>query len=251
MSIVLKENEWAEKMIISSDLGKKPSETLRRIARFYLDKGFPVSDVRRKLEAFIIQCNPVASLPKWSSTIEYAINKASKYEAINIDHICISDNEMKKIDSLDKKQSRRLAFTLLCLAKYWHIVIPNGDYWVNNKDTEIMAMANINTSIKRQTLLYSELNSQGMIQFSKKVDNTNVRVCFIEEGQTVMEIKDFRNLGYQYLMFHNEPYFKCENCGIVTKLRNPKVGRKQRYCEKCATDIAIRQKVNSTMRKVF
>ena len=251
MSIVLKENEWAEKMIISSDLGKKPSETLRRIARFYLDKGFPVSDVRRKLEAFIIQCNPVASLPKWSSTIEYAINKASKYEAINIDHICISDNEMKKIDSLDKKQSRRLAFTLLCLAKYWHVVIPNGDYWVNNKDTEIMAMANINTSIKRQTLLYSELNSQGMIQFSKKVDNTNVRVCFIEDGQTAMEIKDFRNLGYQYLMFHNEPYFECENCGIVTKLRNPKVGRKQRYCEKCATDIAIRQKVNSTMRKVF
>ena len=75
MSIVLKENEWAEKMIISSELGKKPSETLRRVARFYLDKGFPISDVRRKLEAFIIQCNPVASLPKWSTTIEYAINK--------------------------------------------------------------------------------------------------------------------------------------------------------------------------------
>ena len=35
MSIVLKENDWAEKMIQSKSLGKKPSETLRRVARYY------------------------------------------------------------------------------------------------------------------------------------------------------------------------------------------------------------------------
>ena len=40
MSIVLKENDWAEKMIQSKSLGKKPSETLRRIARYYIDNGY-------------------------------------------------------------------------------------------------------------------------------------------------------------------------------------------------------------------
>ena len=39
MSIVLKENDWAEKMIQSKSLGKKPSETLRRVARYYIDSG--------------------------------------------------------------------------------------------------------------------------------------------------------------------------------------------------------------------
>lgn len=248
MSIVLNENEWAEEMIKSRDLGKKPSETLRRVARFYLDKGFPPANVRKKMELFLIQCDPVASLPKWSDIIDYALKKAKEYEAIDIKHLYITDKEMKTIDNLDGKQLRRLAFTLLCLAKYWHEVQPNSDYWVNNKDTEIMSMANVNTSLKRQGTMYWTLNNLGLVQFSKKVDNTNIRVCYVQDGEPVMDIHDFRNLGYQYLMYHGEPYFTCQHCGIVTKLNNPKIGRKQVYCKKCAAEIAVQQRVNSAMK---
>lgn len=57
MSIVLKENDWAENMINECNMGKKPSETLRRIARYYLDKGFSKSQTRKKLMEFYIQCD--------------------------------------------------------------------------------------------------------------------------------------------------------------------------------------------------
>ena len=249
MTVVLKENEWAHDMIQSSDLGKKPSETLRRVARYYLDNGGSPMDARKRLDSFLIRCEPTSSLPKWSDALDYAVSRAVKYESIDIDSIDITDAEMRKIDSLDGKQIKRLAFTLLCLAKYWKIVIPGGDYWVNNKDTEIMTLANINTSIKRQGLMYWTLREAGMVQFSKKVDNTNVKVCFVEDGEVVLHITDFRNLGYQYLMYHGEPYFVCANCGITAKLDNPGVGRKQRYCKKCAAEIAMQQKINSAMRR--
>lgn len=249
MTVVLKENEWAHDMIRSSDLGKKPSETLRRVARYYLDNGCSRIDTRKRLDSFLIRCEPTSSLTKWSNILDYAVNKAEKYESIDIDSIDITDSEMHRIDALNGKQIKRLAFTLLCLAKYWKAVIPDGDYWINNKDTEIMALANINTSIKRQGLMYWTLREAGMVQFSKKVDNTNVKVCFVEEGEVVLHINDFRNLGYQYLMYHGEPYFECANCGIIAKLDNPGVGRKQRYCKKCAAEIAIQQKINSAMRR--
>lgn len=249
MTVVLKENEWAQDMIRSSDLGKKPSETLRRVARYYLDKGCSAADARKRLDSFLIRCEPTSSLPKWSDALDYAVSRAAKYESIDIDSINITDTEMRRIDALDGKQIKRLAFTLLCLAKYWKIVIPDGDYWVNNKDTEIMALANINTSVKRQGLMYWTLREAGMVQFSKKVDNTNVKVCFVEDGEVVLHITDFRNLGYQYLMYHGEPYFVCANCGITAKLDNPGVGRKQRYCKKCAAEIAMQQKINSAMRR--
>lgn len=249
MTVVLKENEWAQDMIRSSDLGKKPSETLRRVARYYLDKGCSTADTRKRLDSFLIRCEPTSSLPKWSDALDYAVSRAAKYESIDIDSINITDTEMRRIDALDGKQIKRLAFTLLCLAKYWKIVIPDGDYWVNNKDTEIMALANINTSVKRQGLMYWTLREAGMVQFSKKVDNTNVKVCFVEDGEVVLHITDFRNLGYQYLMYHGEPYFVCANCGITAKLDNPGVGRKQRYCKKCAAEIAMQQKINSAMRR--
>lgn len=248
MSIVLREHEWAENMIKSKSLGKKPSETLSRVARYYIDKGYSKKNTRNFLDTFLIQCEPTSSLPKWSDALDYALNHALKYKAINIEGIDISKPEMDKIDSLEGKQIKRLAFTLLCLAKYWKIVSPLGDYWVNNKDNEIMAMANINTSIRRQGMMYWSLRECGMIQFSRKVDNTNVRVCFVEDGDVAMHITDFRNLGYQYLKYHGEPYFECENCGLTSKINNPNKGRRQKYCRECAVAINTQQRVNSVMR---
>lgn len=250
MTIVLNEHEWAEEMINSRSLGKKPYETLCRVAKYYIDKNYSKKDVRSMLDTFLLQCEPTASLPKWSETLDYAVNRALKYDAVQIENICISKNEMEIIDKLDGTQLKRLAFTLLCLSKYWDIVNPNGDHWVNNKDSEIMRMANINTSIKRQSLLYHTLNEKGLIQFSKKIDNTNVRVCFVDNTDDIaIKVCDFRNLGYQYLKYHGEPYFECQNCGVTTKFNNPVKGAKQKYCKECAVEVAMKQRINSVMRQ--
>ena len=250
MSVVLRENDWAASMIQANSLGKKPSETLRRVARFYMDTYNINQDAaRKKLDLFLLQCDPTSSLPKWSDALDYAVSRACKYPAINIDHISVSKNEVEKIDSLEGKQIRRLAFTLLCLAKYWNIVTRKEDGWVNSKDNEIMSMANINTSIKRQSLMFGKLNELGMIQFSKKVDNTNVKVCFMEDVEEAIRIYDFRNLGYQYLMYHGEPYFTCENCGITTKVNDRGNRRRQKYCPECAAIIKMKQNIESVMRR--
>ena len=119
-----------------------------------------------------------------------------------------------------------------------------------------MALANVNTSIKRQCLLYGMLKDAGLLRFSKRIDNTNVRVCFVSDdcSPTVLSISDFRNLGYQYMKYkyrkhrHN-PYFECENCGITVKYSDPDKGRKQKFCKACASEIAVQQRVNYIMRR--
>jgi len=249
MTIVLDENEWAKDMIDQRSLGKKPFETLSRVAKYYMDKNYGKKEVRKLMETFLLQCDPFISIPKWDNMIDYAITRASKYNAIRIEYITITKPEIEKINALAGRQTQRLAFTLLCLAKYWDIVNPQGDHWVNNKDSDIMKMANISTSIKRQSQMYHDLNAAGLIRFSKKVDNTNVRVCFIKDGETAIRVHDFRNLGYQYLKYRGEPFFECQNCGIVTKYNNPVKGAKQRYCKECAMEIALQQRVNSVMRQ--
>lgn len=251
MTIVLNEHEWAEEMITSRSLGKKPYETLCRVARYYLDNGIPKKEVRRMLDTFLIQCDPTASLPRWANSLDAALAHALKYEAIEMDGVDITKPEMERIDALQGKQTRRLAFTLLCLAKYWNAVSKKTDGWVNSKDSEIMRMANINTSIKRQSLMFHSLNECGMIQFSRKVDNTNVRVCFIEDGEAVLHISDFRNLGYQYLKYHGGEYFTCENCGVVDKVAKSERGRPKKYCRECAAQIAVQQRVDSVMRRYW
>lgn len=253
MGIVLNEHHHAEMAIHTRSLGKKPSETLSRVARYYIDECDCVNKktIRSKLDLFLLQCDPTASIPKWSDMLDFATDWAFKHEAIQIESVVITKPEIEKIDMLEGKQIRRLAFVLLCLSKYWDIVNKQNDHWVNSKDNEIMSFANINTSIRRQCAMYATLRDRGLIQFSKKVDNTNVRVCFAEEGDTAMVITDLRNLGYQYLKYHGEPYFECTNCGVTTKISNPENKNsswKQKYCRDCAVEVKTKQNVNSVMR---
>lgn len=247
--IVLNENDWAAEMIQARSLGRKPYETLCRVAKYYADReGRSRKEVRKLMDDFLIMCDPTASIPKWSNTIDYAVNRAFKYKAIEIDKIDVTLPEMEIIESLGSRQAQRVAFVLLCLSKYWDIVNPNGDHWVNSKDSEIMRMANVNTSIKRQSLLYHILNERNLIQFSKKIDNTNVRVLFQTDGDIALSITDMRNLGYQYLMYHGEPFFKCENCGITTKRKNHS-GRMPKYCPDCANKIRMQKNINAVMSR--
>jgi hypothetical protein len=94
-----------------------------------------------------------------------------------------------------------------------------------------------------------------MVQFSKKVDNTNVRVCFAEDGEVVMHVTDFKNLGYQYMMATgSNDFIICQNCGTVVKKNTVKPNGyrqnsgQQKYCNSCAAEISVQQSVNSVMR---
>ena len=248
MSIVLNEYDWAERALKDKALGKKPYETLSRVAKYYTDKNYTRKEVRRLLDEFLLQCEPTASLVTWSDTLDNAAKYAAKYPLIMIEEIVVTKPEMEKIDALPGKQLRRLAFSLLCIAKYLYAVSPNTSYWVGTPDNEIMKMANINTSIKRQSSMFGQLKDAGMIRFSKQIDNLSVQVLFVEDGETAVRITDFRNLGYQYMKYHGEPYFECAHCGLTDKIKSATQRRPQKYCAQCAVEIRTRQNVNSVMR---
>ncbi len=250
MGIVLNEYEWAERMINNHELGKKPIETLNRVAKYYLENGYSKREIRKLLDTFLTQCDPSASLVHWSDTLDRVAKSVGKFPLIRLDGVNITHNELKQIELLNGKQIRRLAFTLLCVAKYWNAVSDSNNNWVNTSDKEIMSMANIKASIKRQSLMFAELRDAGFLRFSKKIDNLNVQVLFGDEnGDIAISIQDFRNIGYQYLKHYGEPYFECCNCGIVTKIHNPSKGRKQKYCPNCAVELQTKQIVDSVMQQ--
>ena len=236
MSIVLNEYDWAEKMIANHDLGKKPIETLSRVSKYYYENHYSKREIRSLLDSFMLQCDPSASLVHWSDMRDKVAKNVSKFPLIRLDGVDITREELAKIETLEGKQIRRLAFTLLCVAKYWDAASDRNNGWVNTSDKEIMQMANINTSIKR------------FIRFSKKIDNLNVQVQFIQAGETAIHIQDFRNLGYQYLKYYGGAYFECENCGLTVKAQSPAKGRPQKYCPSCAVEVKTRQTVNAVMR---
>lgn len=247
MSIVLNEREWAENAITSRQLGKKPVETLSRVARYYCQcEKYKKKEVRGKLEDFLLQCDPGVILVKWSDTIDRIVRSSDKFPLIELEGIDITEAELQTVRSLDGKQLQRLAFTLLCVAKYWGAAQEKNNGWVNTSDKEIMKMANINTSIKRQSLMLHEMKNAGLLRFSKRVDSLNIQVKFIRSNSPVaIHITDFRNLGNQYLLYCGEPYFQCANCGLTIK----KKSNVHKYCSDCAAEMYIKKSVESVMRQ--
>ena len=247
MNIILNEREWARSTIAARQLGARPADTLGRIARYYYQcEGFRRGEVRAKLEDFILQCDPDAVLVKWEDVIERSVRQAGKYPIIDVERVDVTESEMVAIASLDGRQMQRLAFTLLCVAKYWNAVREKNNDWVNVSDKDIMGMANLRPSIKRQGQMFRDLRDAGLIRFSRRVDNLNTQVRFIDNASpAVLHITDFRNLGSQYSMYCGEPYFQCVQCGVVIK-RNKNV---HKYCPDCAAEMYIKKTVASVMRR--
>ena len=248
--IIMNETDYAMRLIQERTLTNKPSEALRVVAKYYIwTEKLRKKDVKKKVISFLSQSSPMASIPKWDDAIEYAISVAAKHKPIEVDEVVVTVPEMEVVDAIKSKQERKLAFTLLCLSKYWDSVNGTDNHWVNSKDTEIMKLANISPTLRRQSSLYASMRDAGLIEFSKRVDNTNVRVVFQKEGDAAVRVTDFRNLGYQYAAYHGEPYFACESCGITTNGgTRGKKGRPRRYCVDCANKIQIQQILAHTMK---
>ena len=248
MNIILDENEWAEEMLANHDLGEKPTQTLRRVANYYRDHKYSKREIRRLLENFLIACDPSISLVKWSDSLDRIIKNVDKRKPIMISGVDITAPEIELIDSLKGTQLRRLAFTVLCISKYWDAVSKDNNHWLNTSDNEVMRMANIRTSIKRQSLLFGMMIEQGLVKPSKRVDNLNVQVLFARPGEVALHVDDFRNLGYQYLKYKGGPYYECQCCGLVVKESNKTTSPGHKYCSACASAIKTKQNVESVMR---
>lgn len=233
--IILNEKKWAKEAIDSLSLGKKPYETIVRVAKYYKSEGYGKGELRNLVEQFMIRCDPSVSLIKWDGAISSAVAAAEKYPLICMNGVDITGEEMLMIEAVPGVLLQRLLFTLVCLAKYGNAVNPRNNNWVNRPQNEIFKYANINITSKRQSLMVNDLWQTGLVEYSRLVDNTNLRVLALCDGETEMTITDFRNLGNQYMqrIRHGEGYFNCEICGLVLKQR----ARNQKYCEDCAEEI--------------
>ena len=148
------------------------------------------------------------------------------------EYIPIYENELKVIESLPNDRQKKLMFTFFALARYM-----NCDGWLNKKTSkgisEAFKLANVTlTSDKRNELLH-ELYSNGYISLGKKVDNLNIKVQLDDSGEVVYKVKEFNNIGNQYIGNFKKGYKQCKCCGKKIRIKSDK-DYSTKYCDKCS-----------------
>lgn len=233
--IVLDERKYAENCLRDGSINDSPFFTLSILAKYYYHYlGFRKKKIIKLLLEFLEKNYPKYELNKytWQTSVEKLAARAGKFPLFEIAGVSITKSELDTIANIHNKVLERLAFTMLCLAKFGNAKNDSNNNWVNLDSKEIFKLARISCKANEREIKIGQLYQMGLLEFSKRNDNLNCRVTFVDnDSEEVVFISDTRELGYEYLKYKGENFIRCADCGILT--RGNKNGTK-RYCKSCS-----------------
>jgi DNA-directed RNA polymerase subunit RPC12/RpoP len=199
---------------------------------------------------------------KWDLVLEKISKQSGKYPLVQVNFVCITKHELEIIQELKGKPTQRVAFTLLCLAKFYNGINSQNNNWVNSKINDIFNMAHVQISKNKKPLILNDLWNLGLIKYSIKVDNINTNVQFVDnESEVVLQIYDFRDLGYEYALYCGERFIRCKECNrLVRQNENntivyckehrgyQKIESKIITCIDCGKEVEVDAKANNRIR---
>lgn len=250
MDIILKETEYTESLLHELDenprllLSRHPARDLNMISRYLCHiKNMDSEIIYQEMVRIMETHYPEFSIASWQSLLlDYAKN-AVKSPMCDIEYIPVTKGELASISLIPKKPDRRVAFTLLCLAKYRNFIKDSNENWINYPYKDIFRMANVTAKITEQCRVIHDLKESGYIHMSKIVDNLSIQVCFADkytQSPVELEIRTFKNLGYEYLSYYKEPFFRCRHCHALARKRS----NNDKYCKDCQKEVIKIQKRN-------
>lgn len=237
---VLNEEDYVRGILASkskpSDLGMGYLITL--IAKYYYSEEYDVADVVEIVKMRLREMNiPLYQEYKYHRKIQNVCSalydgKISK-DFRKREYIPIYKSEIETLNFLDNDRERKFMFTLFAVARYMEC-----DGWINKKNfkglSEVFRLANISvTSDKKSDLLHT-LYTKGLIHFAKQINNLNIRVDLVEDGEIYYKIRDFKDLGNQYMANFKAGYRQCATEGCTGRVKI--TGPNSRYCKKCARE---------------
>lgn len=244
MSVILNETKQAETIIQKGDIGNKPASTLFLLGKYYRQKEkLDTEQAAHKLNEFMQKNYKNYNPALWEDIIEDIARKTVKYPLREIRSIAITQSELDKISELDNQKYQRLLFTMLCYGKLYNSVSENNDNWINTGIREIYKSARVTVKYKNDKFLYlNDIANTGLISFSNRNDNLNIKVNFIDgKSRPVLTIEDFRELGYEYLNYiGSDKFIRCTECGRLIR----QTGKNTRYCDICRQKKRLEAKRN-------
>ena len=184
--------------------------------------------------------------------IEEYVKNASKYPFKDIESIKITKKELDFIANLNNIRLEKIAFVLLCIAKYECYYHDEPKYWISWSLNNIAKLARVHVTKDENRKLFRELVLNHVIESNSSGVNLYEHILFVshnKDDSVVLELSevDYKELAYTYLFYKNgfSGYKHCGKCGILTKIK----ANNQKYCKDCAEKIHREQKTECERRR--
>ena len=235
-----KKKEYIEGIIKAGQVDlSNPTNTIRKLARynFYVN-GYTKSKNYIAIVDYMSKNFTDFSEIIYQKSIDGCIRDVDKTPFKNIECVKITKSELDKISSLDDIKKQKLAFVLLCTAKYRDQYNPNNCHKTDISATDLYKMARVVLPKDQRNIYLHFLVQDGLIEPHNNSKTKNKKLLFVSEDnndEVILELKeiDFKELAYVYMFWKNNGvgFTKCQKCGRTIKQSKTKP---RKYCETCA-----------------
>ncbi len=238
MKLILNEQYIINEALKNGYIDKrKPSNTIKLLIKYYYNIGQDKDQVRKSIEDFMKENYENFNTVKWCKTLDKMVDyaKDKNNELFVLNEIIITKTELNVINNINNNRLEKLAFVLLVYAKIYNKINNNDTNWVNAELKDIFSDTKMAVKLIDQGKMIYKLKELNLVDISKKVDCTNIKVLFLDENsKKTIIIKDFRNFIYEYLKYRGEKIVMCEDCNKLLKLKSK--NSNQKLCTVCSEE---------------
>lgn len=252
--IIMNELDYISKLKEKGNLGENIRYTVGLLAKYYRSQGDDIDTIKRKLNADLHKYEPELKNKQIDTYIAGALNIIDKRKLNTINEVVITQSEINKImsittcrDGMRVSSLRRLAFALLCFAKF-EMAKGSSEPWVNYDLRYIFKAAKLTGFTKsRCNLCLHELYTKGFIELNNKIDSLSIKVVFADKtnNDIALRVGDINYSGDYFWQFMGRKYIECQSCGKPV----PRTNNRILYCADCAA-VINREKTRQRMTEL-
>lgn len=229
--------------------GVKPSSTIMYLAKYFIQiMQYSDTEAVHKIDEFMRNNYTDYYDSDWYQTVLGYIKSAHTYPLVKINELKIYKSELETIQKIGDPSLEKLAFTILCAAKYRNIKFEVNTDWCSLSLRDIFRYSNVTYRKYEYILQLRKLIEKGFIFVSLSEKNYLKPTFIKQDGEIVLTINEFKDLGKKY-MVANGKYLFCHKCGSFERQNTNKT---KKYCKKCVVEIKkeIDRNYKKNIRKI-
>lgn len=239
MKIILNEKEVAENIISTNTKFRNVNVTIDLLVKYWNNEGMCKTCILRELDKFLTRTHKSYNKVRWADRIEGTVNWHIKnnFKLTMVEKVEITKKELDYIRGMDNIVCERIAFVMLVYAKILNQINDKNNNYVKNIMDDILRVSKVSGTTDRKYRYIHQIKEYGGIERPMRVDGKSVSVGFIdEEGESFMDITDFREVVLEYLKWRGERIEICSKCGVRIKGYNTK-----KYCDDCSSRVNLKK----------
>lgn len=232
MKLIGNEVAYAKKCLHKGIIDKKQNaKTLIILAKYYYNLNKDEQEIKDLLNEFLDRVPNKFNRNYLDELVNNIVKSAPTLNVV--EKVCITEAEMRVINTRESEQERRVLFTLLVHYKVKNALYPQNNYKVSEERSMIFKDAKVTCSQQEKRNIMGRLHEDGIISIPNNPNDSRITLNYVNDDSPIeIEVVSFDDFILDYYKYKGSKIINCKECGERTMVKS----NKTQYCSECSKE---------------